>query len=450
MSENAQAGEGERKRLSFPHEESKGSIVVKIYHTPRKKDGYDSYTVSYWHDGKRKREVLADPEEALARAQKLVKDLHKGKPRVAEMTTEQAEEYFGAWKLLEGTGVTLLTACREYAQILRAAKGRCPVAMVTEAANRGVFETPDKPVPVVVQEFLRAKREGRATRMKGSGKKVSEKYLYELERKLNAFAERFKEPIGYVTGKEINDWIHGLDVEGRTKNNYLQAVKVLFEFARKQHYVTRDCAVFDEVEAAAETDFEIEIFKPQEMRKLLRKCPAPLLPVLAIGAFAGLRTAEIERLDWSEVNLKTGFIEVKARKAKTRARRLVPITKNLADALRTIPERTGKVWPHSAPYLFELQRDAAKTAGVKWRHNALRHSFISYRLAMLQNVDQVALEAGNSPQMIFEHYRELVTPHQAKFWFALRPAKKPKDNKIVPLPFIAAEDSPESIRAARR
>ena len=32
---------------------------------------------------------------------------------------------------------------------------------------------------------------------------------------------------------------------------------------------------------------------------------------------------------------------------------------------------------------------------------------------------QVALEAGNSPQMIFKHYRELVHPADAKTWFAL-------------------------------
>jgi len=33
----------------------------------------------------------------------------------------------------------------------------------------------------------------------------------------------------------------------------------------------------------------------------------------------------------------------------------------------------------------------------------------------------VALEAGNSPQMIFRHYRELVTPEQARTWFTIAP-----------------------------
>lgn len=56
-----------------------------------------------------------------------------------------------------------------------------------------------------------------------------------------------------------------------------------------------------------------------------------------------------------------------------------------------------------------------------WKHNALRHSFISYRVSDIQNVAQLALEAGNSPQMIFKHYRELVRPAAVKEWFAIEP-----------------------------
>jgi hypothetical protein len=58
-----------------------------------------------------------------------------------------------------------------------------------------------------------------------------------------------------------------------------------------------------------------------------------------------------------------------------------------------------------------------KVKQVKWKKNALRHSFISYRVAAIQNVAQVALEAGNSPQIVFAHYRELVRPAEAKALF---------------------------------
>ena len=45
------------------------------------------------------------------------------------------------------------------------------------------------------------------------------------------------------------------------------------------------------------------------MAKLLKHAPADVVPFLAIGAFAGLRHAEILRLDWAEVDLAGGHIE---------------------------------------------------------------------------------------------------------------------------------------------
>jgi hypothetical protein len=63
-------------------------------------------------------------------------------------------------------------------------------------------------------------------------------------------------------------------------------------------------------------------------------------------------------------------------------------------------------------------------APFAWKREALRHSFLSYRVADIQNMAQVALEAGNSPQIIFKHYRELVRPKAAKAWFGLMPAGK--------------------------
>lgn len=110
---------------------------------------------------------------------------------------------------------------------------------------------------------------------------------------------------------------------------------------------------------------------------------------------------------------------MKAKKAKTRARRLAPVTGNLVAWLKGCGKREGKVWPHSSPYMFELQAKAAEDAEVPWKHNALRHSFISYRVATIKNVDQVALEAGNSPEMIFQHYRELVTADATESWFSI-------------------------------
>jgi hypothetical protein len=77
----------------------------------------------------------------------------------------------------------------------------------------------------------------------------------------------------------------------------------------------------------------------------------------------------------------------------------------------------------------------------------MRHSFISYRVAQVQNVAQVAMEAGNSPRMVFSNYRELVRPADAEKWFGITPgaveaAKAARESgaagKIVVLPVVAA------------
>jgi len=65
----------------------------------------------------------------------------------------------------------------------------------------------------------------------------------------------------------------------------------------------------------------------------------------------------------------------------------------------------------------------ARGLKIEWPRNVpryvLRHSFISYRIAIVKSADQVALEAGNSPPIIFKHYRELTTEEEAEKWFSI-------------------------------
>jgi hypothetical protein len=105
----------------------------------------------------------------------------------------------------------------------------------------------------------------------------------------------------------------------------------------------------------------------------------------------------------------------------------VPITDNLAHWLGPL-RANGLLWQNTKPMFHKTRLRVAAKADVKWKQNVLRHSFISYRLAEIQDVNRVALEAGNSPQMIFRHYRELATPDQARTWFSIAPAAS---NKVI-------------------
>ena len=163
------------------------------------------------------------------------------------------------------------------------------------------------------------------------------------------------------------------------------------------------------------------------------KCGQPPA-CLAVQAFAGVRTAELMRLAWHDLERRGGHIEITARQAKTASRRLIPISENLASWLRIAPRNgTERLWIRSSNRYFEGQKRAASRAGMTWKANALRHSFISYRVALTRDISAVALEAGNSPRMIFAHYRELCTEAEALEWFSILPAEGAAQN-IIQLP----------------
>jgi integrase len=142
--------------------------------------------------------------------------------------------------------------------------------------------------------------------------------------------------------------------------------------------------------------------------------------------------AELNRLDWSAVDLDRGIIEIRAGQAKTASRRVVPVTPNLVAWLAPL-ERKGRVV--SGKNLHIDVSALARALKIEWPRNVLRHSFISYRIAQVKSADQVALEAGNSPSIIFKNYRELTTEEQAEKWFGILP----KDGLLDPPPSTPAK-----------
>src|SRR4029077_7933312 len=94
-----------------------------------------------------------------------------------------------------------------------------------------------------------------------------------------------------------------------------------------------------------EVSDEVGILTPSELSGLLNVASEETLPYWAIGAFAGLRASEIERLEWADVNIR--HIRVRAKHAKTASRRLVDIQPNLRKWLQPYRSKVGKVTPEN-------------------------------------------------------------------------------------------------------
>ena len=412
-------------KTKFPMVVKRGHTIVKIYLTPS--HGCDAFTVVYYLGEKRFRKTFGDLNLAIQEAEAKANSLSTGQLDVLTLTNADRLAYVRAVEALTPTGVPLEIAAMEYAEMHKVLQGASPLEAARFFVKQNPAGRPKRLVPDLVKEMVDAKETDR----------MSAVYVKDLRGRLGRFAKSFPGAVSLVTGAEIEDFLRGLKGEdgkalsGKSRNNYRRAIATLIYYAESRGYLPKGLVQVGDIAVAREESADIEIFRPEELERVLAQAEPALVPFITIGAFAGLRHAEIQRLDWAEVRLDDGLIEVKASKAKTASRRLVPITANLKGWLVPLKQVSGPVcdYANMSKQLMWLaegvnaawQKETPAGAFV-WKHNALRHSFISYRVAAVQNVAQVALEAGNSPRMVFSNYRELVRPADAEKWFGITPA----------------------------
>lgn len=246
---------------------------------------------------------------------------------------------------------------------------------------------------------------------------VSKVHLKDLGNRLGRFAKAFSCPLSTISGTQIHDFILAQDIGARTRNNFRTAISNLVNFARQRRYVPRHFNPMAEVSVAKEIRRPVEVFSTDEMSRMLQNAKPTLVPFLCLIAFGGLRHEEAARIDWADYT--NGHIRIRAEIAKRREQRLVSVQHNLAAWLTPFRKTSGSVQPY-VNVTNELA-DLAKKAGITWKHNGLRHSYGSYRLAVVQDPAKVAYEMGNSVSMVFRHYRALLTEEEGKRWFAIMP-----------------------------
>jgi integrase len=430
--EQKKAGRGQ----AWPRHVQPGRAIVTVYRrqTP---SGNPAFMVANYADGKRRFDSYASETDALDAADKLARRLDARDYVAANMTRDQAIDYASAMQALAPFNVNLAATAATVAECLGivGSLGNLSGAVRFYAARNR--QTIKKPVADVVAELLG---------IKGS-RGASKRYMEDLTGRLNRFARDCNKDCCNVTTADVQAWLDGLNRGPQTYGNYRRVLHLLFEFAVARGYAADNPVAGSEHVKVRNGD--VEIFTPVEIARLLAAASPDFLPCITIGAFAGLRSAEIERLEWKDIDLAARHIVVGANRAKTASRRIVPIADNLAVWLAPYGDRKGNVWPRGHDAFYDAQQDtAAATASgadeaegvkaqepVEWKPNALRHSYASYRFAQTGDAGRVAGELGNSAAVVHRHYRELVKPVDAERWFNVRP-EAPAN--VLPMPAGAA------------
>src|SRR5215831_16428575 len=310
-----------------------GNTTIKIYQKQgalkpgSKTERYKQYTVAYRAlDGAHRQETFGEKNfaKAKARAQEIAVQIERGERDILKLTSADRAGYIAALNLLQPLGIPLHAAVEEYVAARAHLDGESLLnAAKAYARRKGSHH--DKRVGEIVAELLQDKKQNGA----------SDIHVKSLRGHLNRFAAAFHCNIGSVTARLIERWLAGPNWSPRTRNNNRGSVVTLFNYARKHGYLPRDEQTeADLVDKAKDTGNKIEILAPAQMATLMTKAKGENALYFALAGFAGIRSAEIMRLEWRDFNFARGHITVAAHKSKTATRRLVPILPNLGEYLR--------------------------------------------------------------------------------------------------------------------
>jgi len=162
-----------------------------------------------------------------------------------------------------------------------------------------------------------------------------------LKNHLKKFAAVFgSRQLSSLTVGELQEFLDAPNQAARTLITRLTKVSQLYNYAIRNGWASENIA--RRIERPTIEDGEVGIFTPDEASRLLEHADKfEMLPYIAIGLFAGVRAAELEKLDWSAVMLSEREIVIGSDIAKKRSRRTVTISDTLAGWIAPYPTFPG-------------------------------------------------------------------------------------------------------------
>jgi integrase len=284
----------------------------------------------------------------------------------------------------------------------------------------------DLPIAEAVVEFLAYKKS-----------RVKERQLANLTDQLKRFATDYGDkPISTVTTAQVEKWLSALRsrrnpeklkeapfLSPLSRNHYRATLHGFFEYASAPARGLCSRNPVSDLEPEQVTTGEPEAYTPEDAALIMKAAldhKPDLVPVLALGMFAGLRVSEAVVIDLGKIKSDVEEFRVTGKTGP----RLAPLTDSCKAWLFAQERRKGKAWTQSPRTLVNEMQALYTLAKVDQIDNGARHSFISYRCAEGKDTARVADECGNSVGTIKAHYRQLVTSAAATKYFAIRPEAK--------------------------
>lgn len=303
-----------------------------------------------WYDehGKRRNPSFATLKEAEAFQKQKRADLEWH--RETRVDVDDRQMYSLPRDLASSHGYTVLQAIQEW--------------------HRSKVSSKAMPLGEVTEKFLAAKS------------KRSAAYVDKLNAEMRLFQVHFgaNRPIDRIRSDEIEDFLDSKKAASMRRINLRSEIITLFRYAQNRlRALPRDRKTEAELVEKDQTKRKpVETFSPEVFETFLGAVRPEWLPWLALGGLAGIRTdGEIFRIRWECFKWDKRIIDLDPATTKINERRHVPLCDRLIDLLRPVRCESGPVINLKKPE-DETER-LARVTGIRWRRNALRHSFCSSR-----------------------------------------------------------------------
>ena len=411
------------KTPRFPVTIRRGAVATKVYRFQRK-DGRDVYTAAWHVGGARLTKQFPSYAEAHAEATLKADQLSAGRVNAAAtVTAEDGATLTEARRLCDG--IPLVSALQEWAKARELCGGHLIEAAQAWQAKHEGSAMKDITVEDAVEEFIAAKQK--------NGIDVKASYRRQLAsdpkskrtprpRTVPTFADAFRgQLLRNVTHQAIqahlNEFLHPV-----SRNTRRTRIVSLFRWARKEGYLPQEIQTAAErTDAAVEHDTEIGVVTPEQLRqafRLIHKKAPHYIPALTLAALCGMRRTEVHAQDWSDIDLKRKFVRVTRAKKNTPANRIIDLNDAAVAWLFAHQKKSGRVCSNLA---LDRIRAICATAKLPLAENGFRHAHISARVAVEADVKRIALDSGNSPDLIFSNYRKVMHPEEGKDYLEVGP-----------------------------
>ena len=383
-----------------------GHATVKIYKVDHANSKTGKTHVLAWHTSEgRKTRKIANESKAVGEARLKAAQLNSGQIEAADMTQGDRTELVEIRAICGETPP--LSAIKEWAAARKLVGSDILTACTKWAERQGTRRTAVS-VSDTVTRFIKSKR--------ADNIKVESSYLRTLPAFVKAFGEQ---SVSTITPDQLAEYLQTYE-NANSRISHHKRITAFFNWCRDREILPLDIkTVSERVRRPRYKNTEIGTITPDELRRafqLIESKAPEYIPALTISAMCGLRRSEVHAQQWEHIDLKRSLLRVSGAKPNTPARRLVSIPPAGVERLAKYQQDVGPVCTNLSVDRF---RDICRTAGLDLAKNGTRHTWISARVTITGNIPEVAIEAGNSVEVIHRHYRELLRKDEAQAWFSV-------------------------------